>query len=549
MRVHWLLLAAAATATGGADTAAAQGESAPVAPSAPLAVATSRQGLAGVHRLELAEGLTPRSINVSLASEFFDARSFLARGDHHQRWAGQLTLAAAVLPGLDVALGGSLVSNSNRPALREAAHSTGDPSLTVKYSHSLWRELRLGAVAQLTLPTSLAGGGLAPGAFTGVGQLVASYQGSRGSVAANAGYRLDRTSRLLTGALPADSASAYRFSTGGDRQNSFVMGLGGQAHVSWPELLALQPFLELCGQLAPGVPARDSPWRATAGAKLLPYAWPVELSLGADVRLAGAPTAKGSFAGLPPWQALATLTFHAAAPGAPRETPPPPLPPPPVIPRAAGEPAPCTETHPCLPGQTCIEGACILVREVEKEVVREVTREAPSFVIAGTVTDAASNRPIKSATVRLSAYDGTQLTTDANGAFKTWPIAVDEGILQLTIAAPGYKDGQQTLAKGPPGVTKELVVALSAIARDVPGMLQGSLQDARTGKPLAGVVLFPAGGRRLRVGKEGDFEAKVKPGRYNVIVSSPHHVTQKKVVQVSPGEIVILNIDMAASRR
>ena len=78
------------------------------------------------------------------------------------------------------------------------------------------------------------------------------------------------------------------------------------------------------------------------------------------------------------------------------------------------------------------------------------------------------------------------------------------------------------------------------------GEIRGSLKDSRSGKPVAqGQIFIPLLNKKIRPDKQGKFSAKVRAGRYQILISAKKYVTQKKEIEIRAGDVVILNLDMS----
>jgi len=244
-------------------------------------------------------------------------------------------------------------------------------------------------------------------------------------------------------------------------------------------------------------------------------------------------------AGIAPWEVFAMVAAHLG-------------PDPVAAPQMVG-PKTCTQDPECSAfGQVCVDGVCGKIREVVtvKEVVKEVERPIPTFTVEGGVFDQASGDPVGSATVQFSGTDGSPLSVDyKTGNFKSWPIPVGEGLLKVTVQAPNYRPYEETLPKGKAGETKTLALKIQSAGEAARGEIKGSLKNANTGAPLkVGQIFIPILKQTIRVDAEGKFSAQVKAGRYQVLISAPKHITQKKEVEIRAGDVVIFNVDMTPKR-
>ncbi len=498
---------------------------------------TSARGTRGLHRVESARPLGAGVLTASVLSELSMASDLFVAGDENRRTAQHLVLAASPLEGLDLSGSWSLITNDNAAFDPQKAQYAGDPTLGAKYTLEVAEGLRLGADLRVLLPTSPKGTGLSPDAASFSGLLVASYAAAEWlDLALNGGYELDRSGRLFTRQINR----AQRFTAGISEVDSVLLGAGAGAQAELSEVVALGGFLEVSGALASGAKTKDNPIWATGGMKALFLTGKnVELVIGADVRLSGKPREGADVPGLPPWQGFARLAGHIDFL---REAQP-------ALATA------CSADSDCSSGLVCSAGVCAVVREVTKEVVREVVKEkevqpeGKTFVITGAVVDKQTSSAVARATITLSGFESTPLASDPHGRFRTFPLPVDGGLVQVKVEAPGYMPAEQTLPKGPAGSVKELTFQLVPVGQDIPGRVRGSVKDARSGKPVDATIFIPTLGLKEQAGKDGAFEIELKAGRYQVIISNSRHATQTKEVTISAGEVIILNIDMTPKTR
>lgn len=492
---------------------------------------SSVRAMRGVHDLELAEPLPEGTLVLGTGAAFFAADDVAMPGEHHRRLRWRGAVAGSPWGPLDLGLTWSAVSNSSRPAVATSAQTIGDPELSAKLSVALDSGVSLGALLQVLVPTSEGGSGLAASATTLTGKGLFTYRPIPAlALTAEAGYRLDNTRNAISSSYTGSEAVLARFDTGVALTNAVVGGIGVIGVIQASPALSAAPFVEVVAAVAPGGAPEQNPVAANLGAKaLLGESGLIELALGTSVRLAGAPSVTSRFAGLPPWDAFVLVTYHL---GDDRPAP------------AAPEVPSCDELRACADRMACVGGECLPVQEVVKEVVKEVVRAPPTFVIAGVVTDATTKSPLPGATVRFSSNENVTLATGPGGEFLSWPIAVDDGLLKITVAAEGYGTAQQTLTKGPGGETKTFAVALLTTSRKAPGLVKGSLRDKGTGRPVAGTVSIPSAQKKVRTEDDGTFVIEVAPGRHHLVVAGPNVRSQEKQINIKAGQIVILNLDM-----
>lgn len=290
----------------------------------------------GVNRVETAEPMRPGEINVGLAGEFFSTTGLFERGDSNTRHAQQLLIAAGLLWGVELGASWSMSSNENPSFGEQADRSGGDPTFSVKYTRGVAERLRLGALLSLQVPTSPQGDGFKPSAMTASLGALASYRVARPvTLAMNVGYDVDRSRDLFARPL----TPAQQFTAGVSKVDALTYGLGGTGIAGLSDSVALGGFAEVAGAFAPSVGMSDSPVRASGGVKafFLEHRR-LEVVVGADVRLTGAPTETQEFPGLPPWQAFARVIGHLGPPPDIEAPPaPPPLPEPEPEPDSDGD--------------------------------------------------------------------------------------------------------------------------------------------------------------------------------------------------------------------
>jgi uncharacterized membrane protein len=101
------------------------------------------------------------------------------------------------------------------------------------------------------------------------------------------------------------------------------------------------------------------------------------------------------------------------------------------------------------------------------------------------------------------------------------------------------------MPKGAEGETKVVTFKLTSLGKDAVGELKGSLKDARSGVPVKGEVFIPLIQKKFQADGEGKFSASMKAGRYQVLISAKGYTTQKKEIEIRPGDVVILNVDLS----
>ncbi len=498
---------------------------------------SSTRGTRGVNRVEAAVPMPGGTWVLTAGGRYFHSSSFLGDGDTNTFSSGQFILAWQPIELIAITASWSVVSNKNDQADPRTTQSLGDPIIGLKIAHMLDNKLGLGIDTVLLIPTSAGGSGLKPSAFALDTRVLLSYLPiSWLSLSANAGYRLDNTDKIFGS---REITRAQRFTAGIATANQILVGVGADTYFLLGERASAGPFAELTAGIAGGSgPSADNPILATLGGRIQPAGKDVvDISLGGDIRVSGAPRDDSlRMPGVPPWQLFARLSVHLGGSGSEQFV-------------SVTEKNTCSSNSDCGKGQTCLDHVCTITREVIREVTRDVPQAAPTFFIDGAVFDQTSGDPVSSAVVTLGGYETSPLAVDfRTGKFHSFPIPVAEGLIKVTVSAPNYRSSDQTIQRGTGEQTTQLTFKLQSLGEAASGQIKGSIKDGHSGKPLKGEVFIPALGKRLTSDKDGLFEAELKAGRYQVLISAPKYVTQKKEIEIRAGEVVILNLDMAGKK-
>lgn len=183
----------------------------------------------------------------------------------------------------------------------------------------------------------------------------------------------------------------------------------------------------------------------------------------------------------------------------------------------------------------------------EKEVIKEVTKEVapPTGVVQGHVFDKSSKQPVVNAIVQLVGSDASPLSVGGtDGQFKTFPMLANKPF-KLKVVAPGYKEFELNVMVAPDQV-RAVKIDLLRSGEQQYGEVRGTIKNNK-GKALAAriVAIGVKGGRTKTDPKTGSFTLKLPVGQHNVVVSAKKFRSQKKKIQLRPGDVVILNVDMA----
>jgi hypothetical protein len=492
-------------------------------------------GMRGAHRVDSGFPIRAGDLILMLGTEYSTANDLFATGDTNQRNSQYITAVWSPFTSFALSVRQSIVSNRNTAFTPTTTQNLGDPRIALKYAVPL-DKLGVGAVVAVTLPTSAHGNGLSPNAYILDGYGAASYLATDFlSVSANVGYRLDKSNKIFK----RDILAVQRFTAGISQENAILGGLGIETNFKLGDMMVLGPFAEFSAAVA-----KDGPMRATLGAKFSPFGMDnVELAVGADYAVAGVPkppatatSAASKMAGIPPWEVFGAVAAHLG-------------PKPKTTPTTAG-PQLCTTDAECKDGQVCVDGFCGKIKEVIKEVVKEVEKPAPAFTIEGGVFDQTSGEPVGNAVVAFSGVAGSALAVDyKTGTFKSWAIPCGEGLIKVSVAAPGYRPYEETIPKGKVGEAKSLTLKIQNAGEAAMGEIKGVLKDAANGNPIKnGQIFIPILSQKIKSDVEGKFSAQLKAGRYQVLISGPKYITQKKEVEIRAGDVVIFNVDMTSKK-
>jgi hypothetical protein len=534
----WIVAAVVLTATGMAQ---AQSQVPPTATATgspyvgrKWTAGSSERGTRGVNRVEAAVPMPDGTWVLTASGRFSHNSSLLADGDTDTFSGASFVLAWQPIELLALTASWNVVSNKNDMADPRTTQSLGDPTLGIKLTHVFGQRLGVGLNSVLTLPTSAGGSGLAPKAFILDSRALVSYSPQQWlSLSANAGYRLDNTKKIFGN---REISSAQRYTAGIAEKGQMVAGIGADTFFLFGEKAAAGPFAEVTGMFASGA---KSELLASLGGRLQPAGKNVvDITVGADIRVSGKPPQTlPTLPGLAPWMIFARLSVylgHGADEGSG------------VIVQTKNT---CSDDDDCGKGQQCLDHVCTVTREVVREVTREVAKAEATFVIDGAVFDQTSGEVVSSAIITLSGYEQSPLAVDyKTGKFRSFPIPVGEGLMKVSVSAPNYRAADQTIPRGSGDSVQTVVFKIQSLGEQALGQMKGSLKDGRSGKPLKGDIFIPALSKRIQADKDGNFEAELKAGRYQVLISAPKYVTQKKEIEIRAGEVVILNLDMVGRR-
>jgi hypothetical protein len=179
-----------------------------------------------------------------------------------------------------------------------------------------------------------------------------------------------------------------------------------------------------------------------------------------------------------------------------------------------------------------------------------VPEPPPTFSIRGTISDRATHAPLAQPKVTVAGFEAGEVKVDnQTGQFALGPIPIDGGLVRIRVEASGYRPAEETIAKGAPNSTVEVALDMIPLAKSVPATIKGTIVDADNGRPIRGLISIRAEKKRYKADETGTFSIELRAGRYDVTIFSPGHIVQTKTVELKPGDVVILNVDMTPRRR
>lgn len=475
----------------GARARAASGDveesaSAPTDPAAP-------QALGRV----FAAGPTRPALFLMSSAGYGYTESVLNAGDSHQRAAGTLAVDGRPVPwlGLGLRLDGRYDKHQSS-ALGNDDGWIGDPRVFVRADTALASTLRVGGRIGLWLPgraaPSVQLAAITPEAS---GALTFAPAGVPLWVTANAGYRINRSTRTAT-----DAASLSASDRLGLEMSAFDQALVGLAAAYGSG--RAQGFAELTGELMVGSGSPrliESPLRAGGGVRFA-ITREVRLEAEAEAALSARPalSQSGPLVPIPPraafWLGLA-YRFGGAPP--PAVAPPPP----PVV----AKPTPAVGRR------------------------------------EGRVVGADGSEPV-APVVNIQAEGGARpVIVDGDGRFTL--TGKPGETLKVDAEADGYEleTATVTLAAEP---EEPFVITLK---RKLPGgQIRGLVRSFKGANLSAEIKISPLD-LTLHT-QDGRFEADVAPGTYEVTITAPGYETQHRRVEVEKNGVTLLNADLRSER-
>lgn len=470
-------------------------------------VGDTTSALPGLARVGVAGPLRADAAFTASAGYGF-TEAVLDQGDSHHRAAGSIAASLRIIDALAVALrfDGRYDTHAGLPGGGSDDGWVGDPRLIARGSTTRSEGLRVGGQLAVWMPGADAPSFRA-GATTLDFLLMGSYAAPPLVVAANAGFRLDRSAATVQD--PDALSRADRLALGVSDSHAVLTGLGARWRPAPKvELLAEVTWDLLVGDEAPA--ALESPLRLDVGARWSP-AGPIEISGVAEVGASRRPTiAEGE--PLTPVEprvsVLVAVGFHLGSESA--------------------RPAPRHDaTHaPVRAGSRPVAAA-----------------NPEPGVLRGRVTGA-NREAIAGALVRIASGAGTvELRTGEDGSFEAHELPA--GPLTVTFSADGHRDAEHAVDLG----AGQTLVVDQILERALPeGQIRGVVSSLR-GAPLRATIAVQPIGAQVTTDRDGTFQVDVPPGSYTVVVQAPGFRTQERRLRVEENGVTVLNADLVAERQ
>ena len=197
-------------------------------------------------------------------------------------------------------------------------------------------------------------------------------------------------------------------------------------------------------------------------------------------------------------------------------------------------------------GLGLLTGDLLAAPSPKSGTVATTTAAAATYVIEGVVTDRVTGQPIPDASVQIGNAASPMAVDRKTGEFKSWPLPVGQGLVEVRVDAPGYRGVKEMTPQGGDGEVRKVALQLDPANVPLTGEIRGKIANAKTGRKVSADVFVPALKIKVQSDKNGEFSVTVTPGEYDVIISAKGLVSQKKRLKVRPGDVLILNVDMSA---
>lgn len=174
----------------------------------------------------------------------------------------------------------------------------------------------------------------------------------------------------------------------------------------------------------------------------------------------------------------------------------------------------------------------------------EEVETAPSrAVLRLRITSAGDGLALPGARARIGERE---VESDARG----WAVLEDlpPGALAVSVTAETFQPTEEVLTLVP-GQLLELELALKPAASREPAVVAGQVRSAGTGRPVTARLEVSGMPLPVHTDAAGRFELEMAAGTYRVEISAEGHLTQRKKLEVRPGERAILNVDLHPRRQ
>ena len=471
-------------------------------------------GTAGTHRVVGGHAWPRRGFGLTLGGVGSWAHDVLEPTDRVQAYQGYMNAFWQPIPNLEVAVGGRVDFFADSVFVGSRVLRIGSPTLTLKYALPVTHGIAWALVGHGYFPVVEQKFALAHPAIGLMG--AASWRfAQRWQLGLNLGSVYNRTGNALG---PGWRNPAQKMADG--LVHTHYAHAGASVHAAWPfeagplDTLTLIPFAEVTGDFGFGVALQDDPTRLTVGCKALMFdERPVEVMLGVERRITGAPGLDNPFPGELPWSLLLRLALHIDQ----------------VPPRVH---RPFDNSR-----MTQGPGGMTLVSK----------RNGPEYhavVIRGAVYDA-QHQPIPEGVIIIDERKDAPLALDKDGTFSTLPVVVQGNVLRLEARGLGYQSTRQLVILHANQTQVEVSFVLPA--NENTSIVRGVIFNKRTGKPLPKATVFVSNIAHgpFKVDAHGAFSVPLRDGRYQIIFSAPGFASVHRQLVLDSEVRVILNIGLS----
>lgn len=431
-------------------------------------------------------------------------------GSEDLKFTARAAAAAALMDFLTLGMSFGTRANHHETRIPQVSQTVGDPAVFLRGGYRILPMLSAAGGLELLLPTAGDGFGLAWQAVTPRLTTAVGFHAPFGlNAALNAGLLWERSETAFE--EPLDPI--LRYSAHAANTPVFELGLGADYRFALFSILALTPFVETTLQLpfAEVDTAAGTSGLFGGGVRVaLGSNDDLALTVGGELAYLRPDIDKAAVPAVPPWAVHMGLAY-------------------------AFDPFAKAEAEPAKPPPP---------KEIIKEVVKVKEVAPPTGTIQGVVIDSRSKAPVVNATVEIDGVQASPLTVNgSSGTFQTYPLPANRPY-KLKVIARGYRMGEINAMIGADAVRTVTVELVKTDAQQF-GEVRGTIKDS-SGKPLeASIVVSGVGERVTTDAATGAFRVNVPVGTHSVAVGAKGFRTQKKKIRIRPGDVVILNVDLA----